>query len=83
MVVENVGCNPNFEKILKKVDNTTREKVKKQIKKIIENPEIGKPMRYARKGTRELYIKPFRLSYVYIPQENKVVLLDLYRKDEQ
>jgi hypothetical protein len=40
-------------------------------------------MRYARKGTRELHVPPFRLSYAYIQQENKIIFLDLYHKDEQ
>jgi len=40
-------------------------------------------MQYSRKGTREVYVPPFRLSYAYIQEENKVILLDLYHKDEQ
>ena len=73
---------PNFLKIISKIkDNSLKEHIKKQIKKIIENPEIGKPMRYTRKGTRQVYIKPFRLSYAY--NQNKIILLNLYHKDEQ
>ena len=73
-----------FEKKIKKIkDNLLKSKVKKQISKIIDSPEIGKPMRYARKGTREVYVTPFRLSYLYIEKENKIVFLDLYHKDEQ
>ena len=79
-----VAYGPLFEKTIKKIkDHTLIKKVKNQIKKIIESPEIGKPMRYDRKGTRELYIKPFRLSYVYLNEEEKIVFLDLYHKDEQ
>ena len=40
-------------------------------------------MRYARKGTRELYISPFRLSYLYLKEEDKIIILDLYHKDGQ
>ena len=73
-----------FEKKIKKIkDNLLKSKVKKQISKIIDSPEIGKTMRYARKGTREVYVHPFRLSYLYIEKENKIVFLDLYHKDEQ
>jgi len=80
----NVEYEPDFLKIISKIkDNTIKEHVKKQIKKILENPEVGKPMRYDRRGTREVYIKPFRLSYAYIKHENKVVFLQLYHKDEQ
>ena len=60
-----------------------KTQVKKHIQKIIDNPEIGKPMRYNRKGTREIYIQQFRLSYAYIKEEDKIIFLDLYHKDEQ
>ena len=74
----------NFTKIIDKIkDNSLKIKIQKQINKIIENPEIGKPMRYNRKGTREVYINPFRLSYAYLQKENKIILLDFYHKDEQ
>jgi mRNA-degrading endonuclease RelE of RelBE toxin-antitoxin system len=79
-----VAFDASFEKTLKKIkDSTVINKVKNQIKKIIENPEIGKTMRYNRKGTREVYISPFRLSYAYIIEENKIIFLDIYHKDEQ
>ena len=74
----------NFTKIIDKIkDNSLKIKIQKQINKIIENPEIGKPMRYNRKGTREVYINPFRLSYAYLQKENKIILLDFYHKDGQ
>jgi hypothetical protein len=34
--------------------------------KIKDNPEIGKQMRYDKKGTREMYISPFRLSSFHL-----------------
>ena len=75
---------PDFlEKIRKIKNNLLKEKVKKQIRKIISNPEVGKPMRYERKQTREVYIKPYRLSYIYIKAEQKIVFLDFYHKDKQ
>ena len=60
-----------------------KEKIIKQFSKIKENPEIGKPMKNVRKGTREVYISPFRLSYAYIKNEDKLIFLDLYHKDQQ
>ena len=57
--------------------------IKNQMRKAIENPKSGKPMRFSRLGTRELYIAPFRLSYIYIKSEDRLVFLDLYHKDEQ
>jgi len=80
----NVEKTPSFERRFKKIkDNSQRDQLKKLINKIIENPEIGKPMRYGRKGTRELYMKPFRWSYSYMREENKIYLLDLYHKMKQ
>ncbi len=79
-----VEYHPSFEKTIRKLkDESLKSRLKKQIAKIIENPEVGKPMRYVRKGTRELYVAPFRLSYAYLKIENTVVFLDLYHKDEQ
>lgn len=79
-----VEFNPSFERRIKKIKNqAVKTQLKKQIQKIIENPEIGKPMRFNRKGSRELYNAPFRLSYTYLEKEDKVVFLDLYHKDFQ
>ena len=76
--------DPLFEKKVRKIkDRLLKLKVKKKILKIIDSPEIGKPMRYSRKGTREVHIPPFRLSYLYIKNEEKIIFLDLYHKDEQ
>jgi len=40
-------------------------------------------MQNNRKGTREVYISPFRLSYSYNLNEKVLTLLDFYHKDEQ
>jgi len=77
-----IEYDPKFLDIIKKIKNGPDcERVKKLIKKIIENPTIGKPMRYTRKGTRELYIGSYRLSYAH--EYNKIVFLSIYHKDEQ
>ncbi len=79
-----VAYDPTFEKKVRKIkDHLLKSKVKKKILKIVDSPEIGKPMRYGRKSTREVHISPFRLSYLYIKNEEKIVFLDLYHKDEQ
>ncbi len=64
-------------------DNLLKQKIIKQIKKIKNNSKIGKSMKNVRKGIRELYIKPFRLSYFYKIDENIVYILDLYHKKKQ
>ena len=79
-----VGYDPSFEKKVQKIkDRLLKLKVKKKILKIVDSPEIGKPMRYSKKGTREVYIPPFRLSYLYLKNEEKIIFLDLYHKDKQ
>ena len=78
-----ISYDSEFQRIFNRLDKSIKIKVEKALIKIIENPEIGKPMRYIRKGTREVYISPFRLSYSYIPQDNKIIILNLYHKDEQ
>jgi len=77
-----VHYDEDFLKLISKIkDNLLKDKIKKQIEKIIQNPELGKPMRYSRKGTREVYISPYRLAYTFL--ENKLVFLKLYHKDYQ
>jgi len=64
-------------------DSFMKQRIIKQIKKISENPKSGKPMRNVRKGTREFYVKPLRLSYLYDVKEDIVYILDLYHKKKQ
>lgn len=76
--------HPDFKKLFSRIkDASAKEKIIKQLSKIRENPKIGKPMRYSRKGTREIYVAPYRLSYAYLKEKEEIVFLDLYHKDEQ
>jgi mRNA-degrading endonuclease RelE of RelBE toxin-antitoxin system len=75
---------PKFKQSFSKIkDNLLKEKVIKQVSKIKVNPTIGKPMRNIRKGTRELYIPPFRLSYAYHIPSDTVYILEIYHKKKQ
>ncbi|MFT4310022.1 MAG: type II toxin-antitoxin system RelE family toxin [Candidatus Woesearchaeota archaeon] len=77
-----VSYTHNFKKIFNKIhDQSYQKKIKTQMKKIIENPLIGKPMRYDRRESRQVYIKPYRLSYGY--KNDEIIFLDIYHKDEQ
>ena len=82
-MVKEVIRVPRFIQKIKKIDKNYLERVQKLINKIIDNPEIGKPMRFDRKGTREVYVPPFRLSYSYDPEQGILYLLEIYHKDEQ
>jgi len=84
MVDFQIKTTNKFEEVFSKIkDSLFKIKVQKQIKKIINNPEIGKLMKHNRKGTREVYIKPFRLSYACLKNENLIIFLDLYHKKRQ
>jgi mRNA-degrading endonuclease RelE of RelBE toxin-antitoxin system len=79
-----ISFSGKFQEVFSKIkENSLKERIVKQIEKIRINPECGKPMRNIRKGTRELYISPFRLSYAYLPNQGEVVLLDFYHKGKQ
>ncbi len=79
-----VAYSLSFQKTFERIkDQELRKRIYRHIDKVLENPEIGKPMQHERKGTREVYIWPYRLSYVYLPQEDKVVILAFYHKDQQ
>jgi len=74
--------HPSFRKIFAKIkDKSVKQKLVKLFSKIRDNPSLGKPMRYGRKGTREVYIDSFRLSYVY--DDDIVMFVALYHKDKQ
>ena len=79
-----IRFDKKFSSVFSKMkDLSLKERIAKQVKKISENPEVGKPMRHDRKGTRELYVKPFRLSYLYSVKEDLVYVLELYHKKGQ
>ena len=82
-MVKEIIRTDNFLRRLKKLDKSVLERVEKLIIKILNNPEIGKPMRYDRKETRELYISPFRLNYIFDKARDILIFLDVYHKDEQ
>ena len=77
-MIKTITRSPTFLKQTKHLDNFLLEKLKKQIIKIIENPNVGKPLKYKR-GERSLYIKPFRLIYA-VRSEELILLKFNHRK---
>ncbi len=64
VTIRNVVWTEKFERELKKIkDRRVKGRVKKQIEKIIENPETGKPLRFELRGERSIRIPPYRLIY--------------------
>ncbi len=78
-MIANVTRSPLFLKQTKNIDDFLLKKIKSQISKILENPNIGKPLKYS-KGEKSLYIKPFRL--IYSIRGGEIILLKFeHRKD--
>ena len=81
MVIKEVILTQKFEEDTKHIkDNLLKERIKKHIKKIIERPDIGKPLRYSLKGERTIYIKPYRLIYS-IANDTLILLRFEHRKE--
>ena len=53
-------------------DQTTRLRIIKQIKKIKQLPESGKPLQHNLKGHRSLRIPPFRI--IYRIEQDKIII---------
>ena len=64
--------SPEFIKQTKSLDDFLLKKLKAQINKILNNPNVGKPLKYLR-GERSLYVKPFRL--IYSIKDDEIILL--------
>ncbi len=71
-MITKVTRSSTFVRQTKRLDSELLGKLKKQILKVIENPLVGKPLKYKR-GERTLYIKPFRL--VYSVRGSELILL--------
>ena len=79
-----VDFDDHFKRTISKIkDESILERIEKLLIKIKNNPEIGKPMKHNRKGTREVYLPPFRLSYAYNKTSDIIIILDFYHKDAQ
>jgi len=70
-----------FKDDVKKIrDKGLKEKLQKQINKVSENPNFGKPLRYDLKGERTIYVKPYRL--IFKVEGDKLILLRFEHRDE-
>ncbi|MFG1415847.1 MAG: type II toxin-antitoxin system RelE/ParE family toxin [Thermoplasmataceae archaeon] len=79
--ITSIVYTSKFEHEVKKVrDKKIKERLEKNIKIIIENPEIGKPLKYALKGERTIRIAPFRL--IYAIDGNSIILLRFEHRSE-
>jgi addiction module RelE/StbE family toxin len=64
LVIKEVVWTRKFERELRRLrDRFIKDRVKKQIEKILDDPETGKPLRFDLKHERSIYIPPYRLIY--------------------
>ena len=54
---------PKFIKETRKIDKPLKIQLKKEIQKLLEYPESGKPLRYSFKGLRSKRVGKFRILY--------------------
>ncbi len=72
--IDEIVYTSKFEHEVKKIkDKSVKDRLEKSIRKIVENPEIGKHLGYVLKGERTVRIPPFRL--IYTISENRLILL--------
>ena len=69
-----------FEREFRKADTSIKQQAVKQINKIIDSPEIGKPLQYDLKGERTVYVKPYRIIYSFF--NNTVYFLRFEHRKE-
>jgi len=74
---------PAFEQGVKHIkDERLKERVKKQIAKIIEDPErTGGFLRFNRKKEKKVYIPPFRIIFAYDRETETIYLIDFDKRD--
>lgn len=62
-----------FKKDFQKIkDNALRLRIIKQLKKLAELPEAGKPLKYEWKNHRSVRVTPFRI--IYRLEEGKIIV---------
>ena len=79
--IREIVYTQKFERDVKKIrDSSVKEKLMKQIAKVAENPNFGKPLRFGLKGEWAIRAKPYRL--IYAVQSKRLILLRFeHRKD--
>ena len=79
--VKSIVYTQKFEHDVRKIrDNSVKDRLRKQIEKIAENPGFGKPLRYGLKGEWTTRIRPYRL--IYAVQGDRLILLRFEHRKE-
>lgn len=70
-----------FKDDVKKIrDKGMKEKLQRQIEKVAESPDFGKPLRYGLRGEWSIYVRPYRL--IYKVEGEKLILLRFEHRKE-
>ncbi|MDE1856586.1 MAG: type II toxin-antitoxin system RelE/ParE family toxin [Candidatus Micrarchaeota archaeon] len=79
--ISQIVVTEKFEHDVKKIkDRHLRNRIDKEVQIIVENPELGKPLRYGLKGELTIRIKPYRLIYK-VDGINLILLRFEHRQD--
>ncbi|HIH19370.1 TPA: type II toxin-antitoxin system RelE/ParE family toxin [Candidatus Micrarchaeota archaeon] len=79
MVAEAVYTS-KFERAVRKIkDEAIKHRVKNQVAEILDRPDMGKPLRFDRKGERSVWVPPFRI--IYSAEGNTVTFLNFGKRD--
>ena len=75
---------PAFNKNIKHIkDQKLKDRIKKQIIKVIENPEAaGHYLHHERKFEKKIYIPPFRLIFAYDKQKDIIYLINFDKRSK-
>jgi len=78
--IARIVVTDKFEKDVRKIrDKAVQERMDKEVKKITQDPNIGKPLSYGLKGERTVRISPYKLIY-HVDGENLILLRFEHRK---
>ncbi len=72
----NIIFSESFKKDYKKINKDLRIKILKQIKKLTQNPHVGKPLRKPLHGYRSIRIKPYRVLYTFSKDEIVIHIIE-------
>ena len=79
-VIAHQRVQKDFKKLYRK-DKVRYEHLKKRLKILAENPEVGKPLRNVLKGKWRVHIGSSVLIYEIDKKNNRIVLLDFEHHD--
>jgi mRNA-degrading endonuclease RelE of RelBE toxin-antitoxin system len=72
--IKEIVYTAKFERDVRKIRGSSlKEKLEKQIRKVAENPDFGKWLRYGLKGEWTIRVAPYRL--IYAVQGGRLILL--------